>query len=306
MKCEKCGKRIKSKNGICECVINEKNQVIDEDLLIYDLLEGADLESTKKVEPKESIVIKKNRNRDKVTALWLISIKVILSLNILLFLTLLFIPWHNLGGAVTYEGFVQIPRFIATEEFEVLDPTEYETYEGDIVTLSPVRLMGYVLRHFGEYQVSLDKQGNEKLSVLSTAHMVVIMFFVVVIVIDILAIILLLGFEKLKVIRFVKIGAILNIIVVGLNYGFMKFTYINMFALRAMNQMKMVDSINAAKMTSKGIAVNRDFYPYTMSSNTVFQYAIILLASWLFISAVLTEVKRKWDYENRDLEISKE
>lgn len=231
----------------------------------------------------------------------LVITKSILVLIIIAFIASLFSPWYVLGGSTTYKGFVEIPKRIATKSF--IDAVEYKDteYEGDIVQLSPMDLVGYSLKHYSDYKYTLNSERNQHLSEFSIIHTVVILTHCFILLFAAISILIVLFQTGIRRIRAVKILSVISTIIIGLNYLWLKVTYINMFVIRAKAEIRSQDLLSGVSTTMQGIVVNRTFYSYSFYTNNTFVYALIFIGGWLVISSILTEIERKWKEEREEL-----
>lgn len=249
-------------------------------------------------EMKQQLNTKNNEETNKRKEEKIIKVtKIILAAVIGLFVLMMVFPWFKLGGSTTYSGLVRIPKYIISKEYKDLSIKEQKVYEGAFIEASPVDLIRYTFDYFDEYKNIQDEKGNTKTSVFSWLQSIYILLYIGIVLLSLISISILIFIKELKGIRLVTYFAVACLTVVVLNFIVMKISYFNMFALRALNELRKLEDYNSVIMTQKGIAVKTIFYPYTMTLTIPFFIALGFGTLWIILALVLnkTRIKRKND-----------
>lgn len=225
--------------------------------------------------------------------------KLILVAIIGLFVFMMVFPWFKLGGNTTYKGFVRISQNIISKEYKDLNISEQKVYEGVFIEASPVDLIVYVFDYFDEHKTIQDEKGNEVQSVFSWLHIIYIISYIGIVLVSLISIFILLIFKELKGLKLVAFFSLIGFLIFALNFIVMKISYFNMFALRALNELRMLEGYDVAILTQKGIAVKTVFYPYTMTLTTPFFLALGLSLTWVIMSVVMSKFKNKRERDAR-------
>ncbi|PKM50159.1 MAG: hypothetical protein CVV02_12925 [Firmicutes bacterium HGW-Firmicutes-7] len=256
--------------------------------IIQEIIDQEDEQIKQQIDSKnkEEVNNKKELGTVKKTRIILIAI-------IGLFILMTVFPWFELGGSTTYHGFVRMPKNIISKEYKELNVKEQKIYEGVFVEASPVDLVIYVFDYFDNYKTIQDEQGNEGFSIFSFLHIIYIISYIVMVLLALVSIGLLLALKELKGIKLVIYFSLASMFIFLINFVVMKISYFNMFALRALTELRSLEGSSSVIMTQKGIAVNTVFYPYSMTLTVPFFIAFGLLIIWIFASLVINKIKIK-------------
>lgn len=287
MICKKCGAKLSNSLKFCtKCgnkIFHEEEREIDG--TIIEVLE------------EDSIPIENRLYSDKMKKggkdIALLITRLTLALIILIFVISMFMNWFSFGGTATELGFVEITDDMAVDKYLDENKEGDDNYIDLYVKMSPVKLIQYSIRYRDEYKNVYNARGEEKVSIFSWLHMILIWMLSILMVLAILSIIFLILGKGFKFIYFVKITSFIGVGIIILNFFALKITYFNMFAINAESVLQKLNPINAVRMTKEGIAMNNRFYPYYVKVNQSFIIALIALSAWVFISAILGEIRNR-------------
>ena len=225
---------------------------------------------------------------------------------IVLFTLSLFFNWFALSGNAVNYGLVRddITAPYMNTGLEGKSIAALEQYDDAILIFSGWDLFKFSQEASGLYQTITGPSGLPKRSLPSVIQKYYMMAIGLVLAINILSIALVLIFKGLKTMAWVRNFAALNFVIVGLNYLCLRVPFISMIAIRAKEVIGDKSIIQRASMKFDGIALEDVYYPYDLGELKGFYFALIMLAVWLLIAIVLTEVKNRRDeiaIDNGDL-----
>lgn len=288
--------------------------ILDEDEYVpkFEEASGDDKASTKVAEKdtssKKSNLYKKNtknvvknkesndnkKKNDYAKMAIMITRYLILGCVVLFFMSLFF-NWFSLSGNAVNYGFI---RTEATTEFLEMNVqphkvADLESYSETIVTFSGDKLNKFSDVIEADYMTTTGPAGDEVKSIASLIHKYYMKSLVWLFVFTIIAALILAIFRGYKGIAIVRNLAVLNAIIVGLNYMALKVSYFSMFAIRAKDVLNQSTEHMTLSMTKDGIAVDKVFYPYVLTEERGLYFALFFLGAWLVLSIILSEVKNR-------------
>lgn len=209
---------------------------------------------------------------------------------LIIILVMMAFSWFNMGGNATYKGFVRIPNNMVSEEFTKLDSQGRKAYMGVYIEASPIELISYVSTYFKDHAKMIDENGKEKISILAWVHVIFIYGYIVMAILVIISTIFLFIPKEFKWIKAVKYMGFISLGIFIINYLLLKVAALNMFVLKAYNELRALNGFESVHLTQKGIAVNKDFYPYFLTVKPVFFVVLVLIMIWIITSIIIDRI----------------
>lgn len=273
--------------------MNGKEGFMEVEDIIKEIIDKEDEELKQQQDSKNREEIRKNRIIGATRFL-----QYGLAVGLVILLLMMILPWFHLGGNATYKGFVRIPSNMLYDEYKELDSQGRKNYMGIYIETSPIQLIDYVTKHFEDHSKIINQKGDEKISIFAWTHAILIDGFILIGFLIITSIVLLFIPKQLKWIKTVKYMSIISLIIIIMNYLALKIAALNMFVLNALNELRIQNGYEITQLTQKGIAVNKDFYPYYMRVTPAFYLTLALVLLWIVISVLLERLKQNKEKEN--------
>lgn len=214
---------------------------------------------------------------------------------IFLFTISMFFNWFTLGGNAVNYG---MPR---TED---ITPFMYkairnnsvaslENYDGPIATFSAMDLYSFGRKATDIYGTVIGPSGAEITSIVGTVQRFYMQATILVLIINIVSILLILSFKKLQPVAIIRNLAVINALIIGMNYLSLYIPWFSMFAVKAKDILNQTDGYHQVSIVRTGIVFDDKAYKYEMFHERGFVFASVLLILWLVIGIILTEVKNR-------------
>ena len=254
--------------------------------------------NVKEEKPKEK-VDRKERRRERVKGLGdqLVNImRFSLAAVIGLFVLSMFFNWLSLSGNGVNYGLL---RDEGTQSFMYNDLEgksieSLQSYNDALIVYSGMSLYRFSRNASEEYDAIEGPNGVPTASLASMTQRYYMMAMIFVFGISLVCLALVLVLRNLWGMAGVRNLAVVNFIIIGLNYLALRVPYMSMIAIKAKDVLtQRTEGYPRISMTMDGIAVDQAFYPYRLEMHRGFYFALIMLGLWLFISIILTEVRRR-------------
>lgn len=218
-----------------------------------------------------------------------------------LFVLSLFFNWFTLKGNAVNYGVARteaVQPFLSPEaaKFSIEQISAVST--GDplpIISFSGMDLFNFGRKASEPYKTVKSVSGVDATSVVAVVHSYYMQAVIVMVVISLICVAVVLLFPSLKGIDIVRNLSVVNLIIMGLNYMSLRFTWFSMFAVKAKDVIKQGNTALSVTTEPSGIAANDVFYRYMFFSERGFHFALVMMVLWLVLGIILTEVKHRKD-----------
>lgn len=214
---------------------------------------------------------------------------------VVLFFISIFMTWFSLSGNGVNYGFIrgEETRGMMVEAVQPHEIENLELYALPLINFSGSGLYSFSQVAEEEYLYVTNPRDEQVESIAARIHKYYMMSMMLIYVFTIAAALILAIFRRTKGITIVRNLAVLNGIVIGLNYMALKIPYFSMFAIHAKEVIKQSQTYMTLSMTGEGIAMDQVFYPYILTEESGLFFAGFFLGLWLLLSIVLSEVKNR-------------
>jgi hypothetical protein len=317
MKCQKCGYEISDANKPClKCGFKAvKHKEVDQ--LIMSMIEEDDYEP--KFKPKNQngttskSKTKKTTTKNTTTStkskgdVLILITKYMILLSIMIFVATMFFSWFQLSGSAVNLGVIRNAEteVMMNQPLREIIVDGSDDYDGAIITFTGYNLFTFAKATMNDYGTVTSRTDEVKLSLVSKANGYYMLGILVMIALCVIAAIVLIGFKRYKGLPMVRNVALLNIIILSLNYMALRIPYFSMIAVKAKDFLGQSMVHPSLKLSMSGISMNQVFFPYTFVALRAFYVAVIALLVWLVLSVILSELKNREQeiaIENGDLD----
>lgn len=294
MKCPECESIVDDNANVChKCghIFDDDTQDIEN--LIQDIIDEEDEEKMKllgesQVIPKED---KKNHKKEETSkgekekiALNEIAIAITrYTIGLLMILSMVgaLFQWFALSGEATYI-----------------------VYQNDA---NPIIFTGRSMFEFAleagrTFSTLMAADGTQKRSLVGLINIYYMYGIGVYLMFSLIGLFIVLIFRRLNGVGVMRNLAMFNLLIIGLNVMALKVPYFSVFVLKARDILRFENPKMSVKLSFQGLAINTETYPYQVELLNGLYMTVGFIVAWLFLSAILTELKNKEELDLIDQE----